>query len=113
MILALGYTLTSLAWPLRPRVTFDRILEARVGRVIVECAVVVLDDNEHANRVRDMTLPVSASFEPRLAPTEKRRDAFLMILGKARQRELVDVHMAGEIVERVRQTIDGELGHGD
>ena len=36
-----------------------------------------------------------------------------MVLGEACQRELVDVHVAGEIVERMRETIDGELGHGD
>ncbi|MBT1512702.1 hypothetical protein KIP88_19555 [Bradyrhizobium sp. SRL28] len=36
-----------------------------------------------------------------------------MILGHARQRKLVDIHMAGEIVERVRQAVDGQLGHGD
>jgi hypothetical protein len=29
-----------------------------------------------------------------------------MVLGQARQGELIDVHVAGEIVERVRETID-------
>src|SRR5260370_2115890 len=57
--------------------------------------------------------PVLAAFEPRLAPLEERRHALLVIFGQARQRELVDVHVACEIVERVRQAIDGELGHGD
>src|ERR1700677_3146191 len=54
-----------------------------------------------------------ASLEACLAPSEECRDAFLVILGQARQRELVDVHVAGEVVERMRQTIDGQLGHGD
>ncbi|MEH2534189.1 hypothetical protein V1277_006515 [Bradyrhizobium sp. AZCC 1588] len=44
--------------------------------------------------------------ELRFAPLQKRRDAFLVILGHARQRELVDVHVAGEIVERMREAID-------
>src|SRR3979411_3192814 len=39
------------------------------------------------------------SSEAWLAPVEERRDAFPVILGQARQRELVDVHVACEIVE--------------
>src|SRR5258707_8738434 len=52
----------------------------------------------------------SASLAPpevRLATRQERRDALLVILAKTRQCELVDVHVAGEIVERVRQTVDG------
>jgi len=45
---------------------------------------------------------LSASPEPRLAPAEERRDALLVMLAETRQRELIDVHVAGEIVERVR-----------
>ena len=51
--------------------------------------------------------------EPRFAPLKEGSDAFLMILGQARQRELVNVHVAGEVIKRVRETIDGQLGHGD
>src|SRR5882757_6928890 len=39
---------------------------------------------------------------------QKRRDAFLVILGQARERELVEVHMGREIVERVGQPVDGQ-----
>src|ERR1035437_6785597 len=56
---------------------------------------------------------VLAPFEPRLAPLQERRDAFLVILGQARKREMVDVHVAGEIVERVRQAMDRQRGHDD
>src|SRR3981081_3116788 len=41
----------------------------------------------------------SAPPEPRLAPAEERGDALLVILAEACQRELVDVHVAGEIVQ--------------
>jgi hypothetical protein len=57
--------------------------------------------------------PPQPSLEARLASSQKRRDTFLVIVGQARQRELVDVHVAGEVVERMRQAIDGQLGHGD
>src|SRR6185437_6112602 len=53
----------------------------------------------------------SASPEPWLAAVEKRFDAFHMILRHARQRELIDVHVAGEIVERIGETVDGQLRH--
>src|SRR5437588_5100107 len=51
--------------------------------------------------------------ESRLAPFQKRLDAFLVVFAHARQRKLVDVHVARQIVERVRQTINRQLGHGD
>jgi hypothetical protein len=35
------------------------------------------------------------------------RNTFLVIFGHTRQRELIDVHVTGEIVERVRETVDG------
>jgi hypothetical protein len=38
---------------------------------------------------------------------EKRRDTFLVIFGHARQRELINVHVTGEIVELARETVDG------
>ncbi|MBB1094409.1 hypothetical protein HUU61_24380 [Rhodopseudomonas palustris] len=38
-------------------------------------------------------------------------DPLLVVLAHARERELVDVHVAGEIVQRVRQPADGQLGH--
>ncbi len=44
-------------------------------------------------------------------PFEERRNAFLVVLGQARQCKLIDVHVAGEIVERVHEAINGELGH--
>lgn len=53
----------------------------------------------------------SASSKTRLALGHKRRQAFLVILGQARQRKLIDVHMAGEVVQRVRQPINSELRH--
>ena len=53
------------------------------------------------------------SPELRLAAAEEGLDAFLVILRHARQRELVEVHVTGEIVERMRQSIDRQLGHGD
>jgi putative transposase len=56
---------------------------------------------------------LSASSESRLAPAQERLDSFLVVLGQARQRELVDVHMAREIVQRVCEAVDGQLGHGD
>src|SRR5690349_8194197 len=55
----------------------------------------------------------SSSPELRLAPLEERGDAFLVVLAHACQRELVEVHVAGEIVERMREAVDGELCHGN
>jgi hypothetical protein len=49
---------------------------------------------------------VSAPPESRLPALQECRHAFLVILAHARQRELVEVHMAGEIVERMRQAVD-------
>ena len=60
---------------------------------------------------RNRSVLVSASPETRLTPLQKRRHALLVIVGQARERKLIDVHVAGEIVERVRQAVDGELGH--
>ena len=60
-----------------------------------------------------VSVSLLAPPEARLAPAEERRHALLVVLGQARQRELVDVHVACEIVERMRQAIDGELGHRD
>ena len=36
-----------------------------------------------------------------------------MILAHARERKLVDIHVAGQIIERVRKAVDRQLGHGD
>jgi hypothetical protein len=36
-----------------------------------------------------------------------------VVLGQACQRKLVDIHVAGQIVERMRQPVDGELCHRD
>jgi hypothetical protein len=30
-----------------------------------------------------------------------------MVLAEARQRELVDIHVAGEIIQRMREPVDG------
>ena len=48
-----------------------------------------------------------------LAPGQKRLDTFLVVFGQARQHELIDIHVARQIVERVRKPIDGQLGHRD
>ena len=46
-------------------------------------------------------LHASTPAKARLAPLQERGDTLLVILGQARQRELVDVHVTGEVVERV------------
>jgi hypothetical protein len=51
--------------------------------------------------------------EPWLATTQKRLHAFLVVFRQARQRELVDVHVASEIIERVGEPVDRQFGHGD
>src|SRR5260370_25400854 len=43
-----------------------------------------------------VSVPLLASPEAGLAALEERRDAFLVVLAKTRQRELVDVHVAVE-----------------
>ena len=56
----------------------------------------------------DLATNDSTSPEARLAPAEERRHAFLVVFGPARQRELIDVHMAGEVVQSIGQAIDGQ-----
>src|SRR5580658_8898414 len=58
-------------------------------------------------RERHSLHPVLPSPEARLAPFEERRHALLVVLGQAGECKLVDVHVAGEVVERMRQAIDG------
>lgn len=48
---------------------------------------------------------------PGLAPLQKRRHSLLVVPGHARQRELVDIHVAGEVVERIGKPVDGQRCH--
>ena len=52
-----------------------------------------------------------AALEARLAPLQERRHALLVVFGQARERKLIEIHVAREIIKRVRQAIDGELRH--
>src|SRR6186713_2215449 len=55
----------------------------------------------------------SSASELWLSAAEKRLNTLLVVLAHARQRKLVDVHVTGEIVERMRQAVDRQLGHRD
>ena len=54
-------------------------------------------------RIPSLVLP---TLEPRLAP-------FPVILGLARQRELVDIHVARQVIKRVRKPVNRQFGHRD
>src|ERR1700758_3510740 len=67
----------------------------------------------HAPMTNIMTGILLSSAKSRLTPLQERRDALLVVLADAGEQELIAVHVAGEIVQRMCQAVDGELGHGD
>jgi hypothetical protein len=65
------------------------------------------------SNVKSVSRRDSPALKPGLSAAEKGRDPFLVIVSHAGQRELIDIHMTGEIVERVGQPIDGQFRHCD
>src|SRR5260370_13091830 len=64
-------------------------------------------DHRQCRSQRTLRSVSLAPPEARLATRQERGDALPVILAKTRQPERVDVHVAGEIVERVRRTVYG------